>query len=280
MHGQSIYSRYTPSYKPDHSLTQPEAEHWFIFHKDQLLVRTDLSSDLLPGHSERDFLCLNPSTCHYLGQLDNGKSFCTILSDPDNLPHGYALCSLRTLSDQIDPEIFMLAGRAYQILHWDAMNQFCGRCGSPTRLRNSERARKCDHCGNIIYPRISPAIIVAILRDDQILLAHNRTFRPGLYSLVAGFMEPGEEFEDTVAREVFEEVGVQVKNIRYYASQTWPFPDSLMVGFICDYDGGDIHVDGIEIEHADWFTRDTLPEIPGPTRIAGNIIQGFINQTL
>jgi NAD+ diphosphatase len=129
----------------------------------------------------------------------------------------------------------------------------------------------------LIFPRISPAIIIAIIKDDQILLAHNKNFRPSLHSVVAGFMEPGETFEDTARREVFEEVGIKIGSIRYFASQPWPFPDSLMIGLFGAFESGEIQVDGIEIESAGWYWRDDLPEIPDTTSIAGRMIRWYID---
>jgi len=134
-----------------------------------------------------------------------------------------------------------------------------------------------DACGNLIFPRISPAIIIAIIKDDQILLAHNKNFRSNLHSVVAGFMEPGETFEDTARREVLEEVGIKIGSIRYFASQPWPFPDSLMIGLFGAYESGEIQVDGVEIESAGWYRRDDLPEIPDTTSIAGRMIRWYID---
>jgi NAD+ diphosphatase len=130
----------------------------------------------------------------------------------------------------------------------------------------------------VFYPRISPAIIVAVTRDDEILLAHNNNFKQNRYSVIAGFVEPGETFEDCVKREVMEEVNVKVKNIKYFSSQPWPFPDSLMIAFTAEYDEGEIRPDGIEIGDAGWYKRDNLPEVPTNTSVAGRLIQWFLNQ--
>lgn len=275
MNGQSIYKRYTPAYLPLRANEKPEL--WFIFKKDSLLVNvcSEEQSCILPDRSIWNQIGLADSDWHYLGDFDQSDAYCVSAAEIEELPEGYEFRSLRVLADQFSEDIFLLAGRAHHILHWDSQSKFCGRCGSPTRLKDNERAKQCDNCGNVTYPRISPAIIVAIIRGNKILLAHNNNFRQNLYSLIAGFMEPGEEFEDTIEREVCEEVGIQVKNIRYYASQSWPFPDSLMIGFVCDYAGGEITVDGHEIERADWFERGNMPEIPAPARIAGRIIKDF-----
>jgi NAD+ diphosphatase len=167
--------------------------------------------------------------------------------------------------------------RAFHILQWRADSAFCGRCGSPNGDAPDELARLCPKCGRREYPRISPAVIVLVTRDDgRALLAHNSKFRPHLYSLVAGFVEAGENLEDTVAREIREEVGVEVKDIRYIASQSWPFPNSLMLGFTACWASGEPRPDMVEIEDVRWFSRDALPEIPAPGSISRALIDTWL----
>jgi NAD+ diphosphatase len=276
MNGKSIYNRYTPAYIPQTQTEKPE--RWFIFQKDRMLTRMTQTGPEVPDRSDLSYFAGLPSFSHYLGELDQNDCYCMSVDENIELPQELQFNNLRALAGQIEEDIFMLAGRAYQILHWDKLSQFCGRCGAPNRMKIDERAKQCDACGNIVYPRISPAIIIAIIKDDQILLAHNKNFRANMYSVIAGFMEPGEEFEDTAIREVNEEVSIQIKNIRYFASQSWPFPDSLMVGFTAEYASGEIKVDGVEIEHADWFDRDHLPEIPTTVSISGRLIRWFVDQ--
>lgn len=273
MHGKSIYSRYTPAYFPAEQAGKPE--RWFIFRKDLLLMQTTEAGPVIPDHQVLSHFTNLPAYHHYLGELDEEHCYCVSAAEDAELPEGYAFSNLRALGAVVEEEIFMLAGRASQILHWDRLSRYCGRCGAPTHMKDDERAKKCDACGNVTYPRISPAIIIAIIKDDQILLAHNKNFRPGMYSVLAGFMEPGEEFEDTARREVCEEVGIKIKHIKYFGSQSWPFPDSLMVGFLGEYESGEIQVDGVEIETADWFCRDQLPEIPNTVSISGRLIRWF-----
>ncbi len=273
MQGESIYNRYIPAYWPKSLEKKPE--FWFVFQNGQLLTRLDQSGPKVPDHTVLDYLPPVAAAPHYLGDLDQHDCYCVTVEESVDLPEAYRFSGLRSLVGQIEENVFMLAGRAYQIIHWDQLSKFCGRCGAPTRMKEDERAKQCDRCGNVIYPRISPAIIIAILRGDKILLAHNKNFRENMFSVIAGFMEPGEEFEDTAKREVFEEVGIRIKNLRYFASQSWPFPDSLMVGFICEYAGGEIQIDGSEIAQADWFDREHLPEIPSSFSIAGRMIRWF-----
>jgi len=186
-------------------------------------------------------------------------------------------CDLRRLLGQIPDDLFFLAGKAYQILHWDRTHQYCNQCGVRTENKIDERAKLCPSCGLVNYPRISPAIIVAVTREREILLAKGSSFQGDFYSVLAGFVEPGETFEECVQREVEEEVGLKVNNIKYFASQPWPFPDSLMVGFTAEYVSGDIVMDKKEILDAGWFTADQLPLIP-PSKgsIAWQLIDWFV----
>ncbi|MDR2797802.1 MAG: NAD(+) diphosphatase [Treponema sp.] len=167
--------------------------------------------------------------------------------------------------------------RAYHIIQWRRESRFCGSCGSPNQDAPQELARLCPVCGRVEYPRIAPAIIVIIINDQgQALLAHNKQFLPGVYSLIAGFNEAGETLESTLTREIREEVGLRVRDIRYVTSQPWPFPYSLMAGFSARYAGGTIQVDGVEIEDARWFDRDRVPDLPG----LGSVSRYLINQWL
>ena len=169
----------------------------------------------------------------------------------------------------------------FQLMSWYAQNKFCGTCGNPTQHKTDERAISCPSCQTTIYPKISPAIIVAILSNDKILLASGVNFRSNFYSLIAGYAEIGESLEETVIREVKEEVGLDVKNIRYYKSQPWPFSGSMMIGYIAEADDKQpIRIDPKEISEAGWFTRDTLPNHPSTISIAGEIIEKFKNGEL
>ncbi len=165
---------------------------------------------------------------------------------------------------------------AYQLMDWYAQNKYCGRCGRETVLKNDERAISCPACQTTVYPKISPAVIVAILCNDKILLASGVNFRSNFYSLVAGYADIGESLEDAVAREVKEEVGLNIRNIRYYKSQPWPFSGSMMIGYIADADDTQsINIDKKEISDAAWYTRDNLPNHPTTISIAGEMIEKF-----
>ncbi|HEY6877528.1 MAG TPA: NAD(+) diphosphatase, partial [Polyangiales bacterium] len=182
-------------------------------------------------------------------------------------PEGMTFCDLRSLyfRGQLSEEQLALAGRAIQVMEWDRTHQFCGACGTPTEPQAHARARICPRCRLEAYPRVSPAMIVAVERGEEVLLARSPHCPPGIYSTLAGFVDPGESAEACVAREVHEETGVRVKNIRYYQSQPWPFPHSLMLGFFCEWQSGQVIPDGVEIEDAAFFHVDALPKL-FPTR--------------
>lgn len=186
---------------------------------------------------------------------------------------------LRALFGILPLDVFMLAGKALHLNHWLRTHTYCGICGTATIEQTEERARVCPKCQHIYYPRISPAIITAVVRGNEILLARSQTAVYKKFSLLAGFVEPGETLEQTVQREVQEEVGLQVKNIRYFSSQPWPFPDTLMLGFLADYASGEININPKELTEARWFTRESLPEdIPLNHSISGKIISWWKDQ--
>jgi NAD+ diphosphatase len=167
--------------------------------------------------------------------------------------------------------------RAYHIAQWRRDAAFCGSCGTKNTDAPDELARLCPACGRREYPRISPAVITIIIRDDgRALLAHNKKFAEGVYSLIAGFNEAGESLEATVAREIREEVGLEVRDIRYIASQPWPFPNSLMLGFVARHASGEPRPDGVEIEDARWFSPDKLPKLPGNGSVSRYLINSWL----
>jgi len=170
--------------------------------------------------------------------------------------------------------------RAFHITQWRQESLFCGSCGARNTDSPDELARLCPACGRLEYPRIAPAVITLITNDrDEVLLAHNKKFTPGMYSLIAGFTEPGENLESAVAREIREEVSIEVRDIRYVMSQPWPFPNSLMAGFSARYASGTIKPDGVEIEDARWFSRDNLPILPAPGSVSRYLIEQWKNRT-
>jgi NAD+ diphosphatase len=211
----------------------------------------------------------------YLGLMGTIPCYATGLASDAKVPEGYSFSGARELFGKIPDDEVALAAYALRILDYDRTTRFCGRCGAKTRSLKTERARLCTDCNRIVYPRISPAIIVLIKKGDEVLLARSPRFPKGQYSVIAGFVEPGECLEETVHREVLEEVGVTVKNIRYFGSEPWPFPDSLMLGFVVDHAGGEIAIDNNEIEDAGWFCRDNLPILPSQLSISRALIEAW-----
>lgn len=171
---------------------------------------------------------------------------------------------------------WLIAGRAVQLVEWARTHRHCGRCGTPTVAQDHERAMKCPACGLLAFPRLAPAMITLVTRGDEALLARGVQFRGPMYSCLAGFVEPGESLEDAVVREVREEVGVEVGDVRYWGSQPWPFPHSLMVGFTAEWVSGEIDIDPTEIVDARWFRRDELPNIPPRISIARKLIDAWV----
>lgn len=185
---------------------------------------------------------------------------------------------LRSLYNLVEESIWIAAGRALQVIRWNRDHQFCSRCGKAVIERHYELAKECERCGLVSYPRISPAVIMSIVDGDRILLARAPHFPAGMYSALAGFVEPGETMEQAVQREIMEEVNLQVDEIKYLGSQPWPFPHSMMVAYTTRFIGGQLQVNKTELEDAQWFTRSKLPKrLPTRVSISRRLIDDFIN---
>lgn len=250
---------------------------WFILRDTLLLVRETGETAAIPLVLTPDALGLAPPRPpHYLGALHGVPCYVAAVAPDTEPPAGMAFAQLRGLHGHLPDDHFALAGRAMQIAAWDATHQFCGRCGTPTVAVPGERATRCPHCGLLNYPRLSPAVIVRINRGSELLLARNRSFPDAFFSVLAGFVEPGESLEETVRREVAEEVGIEIAEVRYHGSQPWPYPNSLMIGFTATYAGGEIAVDGHELAEARWFPWNDLPRIPPKLSIARQLIDAFV----
>jgi NAD+ diphosphatase len=255
---------------------QSEPAWWFAFVGNKLLVRLDGTFSQLPKLISLTEIGLVPVRIQFLGTLDDCPCYSAELPQDAIIPHGMSLKGLRELYGTLDEDLFVLSGRAIQIMEWDRTHQYCGYCATPTTQLPHERAKRCPKCGLVNYPRLSPAIIVLISRGEELLLARAHRFPPGMYSILAGFVEPGESLEETVVREVREEVGIEVKDIRYFGSQPWPFPNSLMIGFTATYASGDIAIEPQELVDAAWFNKHNLPQIPGKLSIARKLIDWFV----
>lgn len=235
----------------------------------KVLLVDDHPDDVAPGAPTLLLGTLDGAAC-WAVDLD-GDGVADLALDLDD-----GLLPLMGLYGRVDDIRWTLAGRAVQLVEWDRTHRFCGRCATPTEPATGERARRCPVCGLLAFPRLAPAVITLIQRDGEALLARGRTFPVPMYSCVAGFVEPGETLEQAVHREVREEVGVELADVRYIASQPWPFPHSLMIGFEATWASGDIVIDESEIVDAQWFRADDLPMIPPGMSIARTLIDRWV----
>jgi NAD+ diphosphatase len=218
----------------------------------------------------------DPSAAIFLGTLAGRHCWAIDADARDDGLGTPAHTDLFSLFGMVDETTWALAGRAVQLVEWQRTHRFCGRCGEPTEEAPGERARRCPSCSMLLFPRLVPAVIALVERDDgRALLARNARWPTTMFSCLAGFVEPGETLEAAVRREVGEEVGIEVGDVRYWGSQAWPFPHSMMIGFRAAYLGGEITCDGEEIAEADWFRPDELPGVPPPMSIARWLIDDW-----
>jgi NAD+ diphosphatase len=253
-------------------------ERLIVVRNGEVLVRampSDSDQTSFPANDVLDaFACAE--ALHAIGASDEAPVNAVGVSAGAAVPDGYRFAPLRSLHAVVTHRDWTLAGRAVQIVEWSRTHRFCGRCGTPTEPARGERAMRCPQCALLSFPRLSPAVIMVVHRHDEMLLAHGRAFPMPIYSALAGFVEPGETLEEAVRREVREEVGVEIATPRYVASQPWPFPNSLMLGFYAEWVGGDIVIDETEIVDAKWFHIDEMPTFPGSMSIASQLINGYI----
>lgn len=250
----------------------PSLGLWFLFRERDLLVATPPS---IPNVRDPADLGLQPVRTQFLGMLDGMPCFSGELPANAPPPPGMEFCGLRPLFGRLPDPLFWLAARAVQVVDWDRTHQFCGSCGLPTAGRTTERARECPRCGLLVFPRLAPAVIILINKGEEVLLARGPHFTPGMYSVIAGFVEPGESLEEAAVREIQEEVGLNVRDLCYFGSQPWPFPHSLMIAFTAAHASGEIRVDPRELEDARWFRFDQLPPLPGPLSVSRRLIEWF-----
>lgn len=263
---------FEPSVVPPASLSP--SPRYFVVHRKGLVLARGEAAPWLSGAEVRD-AGLDPAGAHYLGRLDGEDVF--VLSTSDDPPAPFSVSGLRNLFGRFDDETFAVAGRATQIAAFLDTHRFCGRCATPTEHTRGERAITCPTCKLVQYPRVTPAVIVLVRRGDQALLARSGRFPLPFFSTLAGFVEAGESLEETIAREIREEVGVEVKNVRYFGSQPWPFPHQLMIGFTAEHAAGEIAIDGEEIAEARWFDANELPLVPPTVSIARRLIDAWVS---
>jgi NAD+ diphosphatase len=268
------------AFEPCFNASQPvtNSDYWFVVHREKLVVRRDDDEFSIPRFSDVKHIQESLAGAQFFGRMGARPCFLAELTDEGVLGDSFELRGIFELLGLLDDELLVIAGCAVQLIRWERCHRYCGRCGKPTEDRADERAKTCPSCGLSAYPRLSPAVIVAVVRDDRLLLGTSKRFRADFWSVLAGFVEAGETLEECVVREVREEVGILVNNVRYFGSQPWPFPDSLMIGFTAEYAGGEITVDQTELTDANWFTADALPRIPPKVSIARRLIDWFVER--
>lgn len=263
---------------PDHKTPEDpgDAPLCFAFRKRELLVT---ASGQLPAVEVIDRNDIEAVRRQYLGALSGVHCYSLELENHQTAPDGLEFRDLRMLFGSLDATQHAVAGRAVQIVEWDRTHQFCGACGQKTVLAELDRSRSCPDCQIPMYPRLAPAMIVAVERGNKILLGRSAHFPPGIFSVLAGFVEPGESAEEAVIREVFEETRIVCDNVRYFNSQAWPFPNSLMLGFTAQYVSGEISTEQDELEDAKWCRVDDLPTtFPGNISISQWLLNDFIER--
>ena len=260
---KSIYENYKIGF--DENITPKTNDYFFIFNENRELY---LDENKMLAKSLNNF---NVNFCFYIGVYKGKNSFVV------NVKSDKRFYSLREVYE-FNHDLYQIATKAVLINDWYISHQFCGRCGRPTQLDEKDMMLKCTHCGQNHYPRIAPAIIVAIKKEDKLLMAKHSYHDNIRYALIAGFVEPGETIEEAVHREVLEEVGIKIKNLKYEKSQSWPFPNSLMLAFSCEYDTGDINVDGDEIVEAKWFKSSEIIRYDSDISISDWLVEKFINE--
>lgn len=252
---------------------------WFVFHKDQLLLEKKKNGTYTIPCGETSPITIEKETnVHDITQLEDKNCLAFSVSTPIEESERYIMVGLRASHELIPFAHYQAAGKAREILHWDAENQFCSACGTPMKQIDGIMKR-CPNCSREAYPSISTAILALVKKEDSLLLVHARNFNGTFNSLVAGFLETGETLEECVAREVKEETGLDVKNITYFGNQSWPYPSGLMVGFIADYAGGELKLQDEELSSGSFYTRDNLPELPRKLSLARKMIDWWIDHS-
>jgi len=255
---------------------------WFVFRGRDLVVRDGPKGpELLPcGPGGGPPVAVEGARC--IGLLDGVPCWAAQMAQ-GVLPDGAAGLGVRNLFDRLDDALLAVAGRADQVLEFDRTRRFCGACAAPTALHDGGRARHCPACGAVYYPQLAPAMMALVTRKGpagrELLLARGRRFSAPIYSALAGFVEPSETLEEAIHREVREEVGVSVAGLRYFGSQAWPFPHSLMLAFLAEHAGGEIACDPEEIVDAGWFPIDRLPMLPHRLSVARRLIDYAVSES-
>ncbi len=258
---------------------QDKKTYWFVFISNSLLVKRAEEGCSVPLSSQPPTPLKEWTTKMELPELDGHPCQAYKLEVPPADMNGLETIGLRESWNVLSRTMYDMASKASELLYWDSNTKFCGVCGAPMK-RSTVISKTCTNCGKEVWPQVSPAIIVRIKRDDKILLVNAKTFRRSeMYGLVAGFVETGETLEQCVEREVMEEVNLKIANIKYFGSQSWPYPCGIMIGFTADYVSGELKLQEEELNRAGWFNKDNLPPIPDKMSIARQLIDDFLGQS-
>ena len=248
-----------------------------VFHGNRMFIARVDNQPTIPQWDATD--CgFDLDVAHYLGTLDGAHCYGLTLPQDATLPADLELLGMRALILEGNETAAAVAGHAYQVLEWARTHRYCGACGEPTIAHATDRAVECRGCRLVFYPRIAPVIMAVIYRDGELLLTRKPGYAPGRYTVVAGFVEAGESLEQCLAREVLEEVGVTIRNPRYFGSQPWPFPNSLVMAFSAEWADGEVCPDGAELEDARWFGVDALPGLPEQVHISRQLIDATLER--
>lgn len=257
---------------------EKEKRLWFVFCNDQLLVEEGADGHCAVPYQTEPPVPVNEWThIHELSMFDGEMFNAYAVDHPVPEGNGRKMVGLRASFDCLIRSQYLKAGKAQELIYWDKNSRYCPVCAMPMAFHTSI-SKRCTGCGKEIWPTVATAIIVRVTRGDEVLLVHARNFRGDYYGLVAGFVETGETLEECVQREVMEETGLRIRNIRYFASQPWPYPCGLMVGFTAEYESGDIKLQASELSAGNFFTRDHMPDIPGKVSLARMLIDDWLQK--
>ncbi len=250
---------------------------WFVFCKSDLLLKQLPDGTFTVPEGDEAPVALKPwTTVMDIDPMADGTGVKAVLVDSPVVDlEGHEMCGLRQSYYKLSAPLYAKAGKCQELLFWHSNNKFCGVCGGPMKM-DTEISKRCTMCGKEIWPSPAVAVITLIRRGDEALLVQAKTFRTNHYGLVAGFVETGESLEEAARREIKEEVGLEIENLRYFGSQPWPFPCGLMVGFTADYKSGEISLQRSELRDGQWFTKDNLPTLPEKLSIARKLIDDWI----
>ena len=253
--------------------------YYFVFCKDDLMLQRQTDGTYTIPLQEEPPTEIKPwTTILNITPLDDIEVKAYSIDTPITDHPTYEMCPLRQSYYKLSQPLYLKAGKCAELLYWDRNTKFCGICGGHMHF-HTNISKRCEMCGKEVWPQLATAVIVLIRRGkDEILLARARNFRSDFFGLIAGFVETGETLEEAVKREVMEETGIRIKNIRYFASQPWPYPSGLMVGFTADYESGEIHVQREELQKAGWFHRTNLPKLPEKLSIARRLIDHWLGE--